>query len=175
MRRLLIPLLMLMLLVSCGMQSGTWDGPRDQVIATLQERVNELDATDLSGVQWNLEQMRGKVVLIDFWATWCGPCLVELPHLQQAYARYRQDGFVILGISLDEGDVDTFRDFLEQQGVPWPQIFDGRGFEAKVARDFGITAIPRSILIDREGKILSLNLRGRQVIAQVAKAVEQPS
>jgi thiol-disulfide isomerase/thioredoxin/Skp family chaperone for outer membrane proteins len=125
---------------------------------------------DLQGKPLSVAALKGKVVLIDFWATWCGPCLVELPALLQTYTKYHDKGLEIIGISLDndEGRLTTF---LKQRGVSWPQFFDGKGWQNKLAVKYGVDSIPATYLLDREGKIIAAGLQGAELEKAVAKAV----
>jgi thiol-disulfide isomerase/thioredoxin len=141
------------------------------------ERVEFIGPT-LEGKPFDLADYRGKVVFVDFWATWCGPCLMELPDLKETYDRYHADGFEVVGVSLDDNR-DVLARFVKDRGLPWPQIlFDDpadRGWDNPVARRFGVRAIPFTILVDREGKLLAAGLRGSKVGRAVAEALGQPA
>jgi peroxiredoxin len=128
-------------------------------------------AKDLSGQSHSPAQYRGKVVLIDFWATWCGPCLAELPAVKAVYEKYRDRGFVVLGVNLDEerGAVERF---VKAQGLAWPQLFDGKGWKNEIAQSYGVTAIPRAILVDREGVIRHASIRGSELDGAVAELID---
>ena len=117
--------------------------------------MKDLDDNDLS-----LEQYRGKVVLLDFWAVWCGPCIAEMPNVKQVYEKYKDENFQIIGISLDESR-DALVGYLEKEGITWPQFFDGNGWRNQVAGMYGINAIPHTYLIDGEGVIRKANVRGQ--------------
>ena len=106
--------------------------------------------------------MKGKVVLIDFWATWCGPCVAEFPHVLEAYQKLRDRGFEIVGISLDQ-EKEALESFTKKRGMPWPQYFDGEGWGNKYAQEFGITGIPAMWLVDRDGKLV--DQEGREDLA----------
>lgn len=123
---------------------------------------------DLTGAPLDLESYRGKVVLIDFWATWCQPCLVELPHVLRAYQEHHADGFEIIGISLDSERARLER-FIEAQGMPWQQYFDGAGWENKLAADYGVRSIPATFLLDQNGDLVARDLRGPDLERAVAR------
>ena len=129
--------------------------------------MKDLDDNDLS-----LEQYRGKVVLLDFWAVWCGPCVAEMPNVKQVYEKYKDANFQIIGISLDESR-DKLVAYLETEGITWPQFFDGNGWKNQVAQMYGINAIPHTYLIDGEGVIRKANVRGRALEPAVAELVRE--
>lgn len=106
-----------------------------------------------------LSDLRGKVVLIDFWASWCKPCRRENPSVVAAYNKYKDKGFEILGVSLDK-DKGRWLQAVEQDGLLWPQVSDLRAWQNAVAQQYGVTSIPFTVLVDQEGKILATKLRG---------------
>jgi peroxiredoxin len=130
----------------------------------------DFNEKDLNGEALSVSRFKGKVVLVDFWATWCGPCISELPNVKDAYAKHRAAGFEIIGISLDQ-DRNKLKDFIDKHEMPWPQFFDGQGWESKLGRQYGITSIPATFLLDREGRIIGRNLRGPALGAAVAEAL----
>lgn len=132
--------------------------------------VMELKFTSLAGKEIDLADMKGKVVLIDFWATWCGPCIAELPNVLKAYEAYHEKGFEIIGISLDNAkDEAKLKSFVKDKNMPWPQAFDGKGWGNALAKKFGITSIPATYLVGKDGKIVSSNLRGPALSSAVKK------
>ena len=127
---------------------------------------------DLEGEPLSLDQYKGKVVLIDFWATWCGPCINELPNVLQAYTKYHKDGFDIIGISLDK-DRNKLTQFIQKEKMPWRQYFDGQGWQNSLAKKYGVNSIPATYLLDGEGRIIGVDLRGSALEDAVASALAQ--
>jgi thiol-disulfide isomerase/thioredoxin len=118
----------------------------------------EIAFTAIDGRKIDATKMKGKVVLVDFWATWCGPCIAELPDLKKTYAKYNNKGLEIIGISLDHSK-DKLRKFIAKEEIPWPQQFDGLGWENKFAVKYGIRGIPTMWLIDKQGNLVDKNAR----------------
>lgn len=114
---------------------------------------------DMQGRQLSLAQFKGKVVLLDFWATWCAPCVGEAPNVVKAYKTFKPSGFDIVGISLDQ-DKKALDGFVQSFKMPWRQVFDGRGWDSEISKIYGVKAIPFTLLIGRDGKIAAVNPRG---------------
>ncbi len=123
---------------------------------------------DTAGKEISLDKFKGKVVLLDFWATWCMPCKVEMPNVIRIHKKLNSKGFEIIGISLDS-DRNAFDNYIKSNGIDWPQYFDGKGWQNGVAEKYKVRAIPATYLIDKNGKIRFHSLRG----AELEKAVEQ--
>ena len=130
----------------------------------------DFDARDLSGKPLSITTRKGKVVMLDFWATWCGPCRAELPNVLEVYQKHHQDGFEIIGISLDE-DRAKLENFIKDKNMTWPQFFDGQKWKNKLAAKYGVNSIPATYLLDGEGKIIGKDLRGEALEKAVAAAL----
>jgi len=127
-------------------------------------------AQDLAGKTVRLGALQGKYVLVDFWATWCAPCIAELPRLQEAYRKYHAAGFEIIAVSLDETR-SAVVDFVKVRKLPWPQVHNATA-GADLVEAFGVSSIPAAYLIDPEGKIIRLDLRGPALGATLARLIK---
>jgi thiol-disulfide isomerase/thioredoxin len=109
---------------------------------------------------------QNKLVLIDFWASWCGPCIRELPNVVKAYERFHDKGLEIVGVSLDK-DKASWLAAIEQTGQKWPQMSDLKGWDCAGAQIYGIQSIPANVLIDSHGKIVARDLRGDALLKEI--------
>ncbi len=142
----------------------------DMVNATSKTAVGSLapDFTqnDPTGKPISLSSLRGQYVLLDFWASWCGPCRQENPNIVKAYAAYKDKGFTILGVSLDQ-DKAAWEKAIADDKLTWNHVSDLKYWENAVARAYNIQSIPASLLLDKEGKIIGKNLRGAELEAKL--------
>lgn len=123
---------------------------------------------DINGNPVSLSSFKGKYTLIDFWASWCGPCRVENPNVVKAYHAYKSKGFEILGVSLDEKK-DKWEQAIKHDNLDWPQVSDLKGWESSVAALYEVRAIPMNFLLDKDGKIIAKSLRGEQLLKKLGE------
>jgi thiol-disulfide isomerase/thioredoxin len=148
--------------------------------------LNQLKFTAADGREVDLAKLRGKVVLIDFWATWCGPCVAEIPNLVANYSKYHDQGFEIIGITLENPaiapkDTDEQKtaklaaakkkmlEFTAKNNMSWPQYFDGKWWKNDYAVQFGIDSIPAIFVIDQNGRVVTNNARGEKLEATIKR------
>ena len=128
-----------------------------------------LTEKSIDGKAVSLDDYKGKVVLLDFWATWCPPCRAELPNLHAKYDQYHAQGFDVVGISLDK-DVPTLRTFIEAKKMPWTQLYDANHPDTKT---YGVQGIPFTLLIGKDGKIAAVNPQGEALEPAIKAALAQ--
>ena len=124
-----------------------------------------------SGAEISLSDLRGQVVLLDFWSTRCAPCVADTGELKRLYADFHDRGLEIIGISLDE-DLGALDDYLEKEGIDWPQIADGEAWESKLVKYYGVRRLPRIFLVDRDGKIAAVNAAVAPLRPAIEKAID---
>lgn len=141
------------------------------MVATMVGQVApDISLPNPSGEELSLSSFKGKVVLIDFWASWCGPCRKEMPNVVKAYAKFKGKGFEIFGVSLDQ-DQARWEEAIKKDGITWPQVSDLKQWNSSVVRLYNIQGIPYTVLIDREGKILAKNLRGAELESKLMEVL----
>ena len=131
----------------------------------------DFEVVDLDGQTLSLKKYKGKIVLLDFWATWCPPCIAEMPNLKRIYAKFQNKNFIIIGISLDRG-IAPLKSYISNENISWPQYFDNGG---QIAKIYGITHIPTTFLIDGKGIIQDVNLKGAALEAAISQLVLEKS
>lgn len=147
------------------------DIPAMKRLAVGQEPI-PFSVKDTAGKTLSLEKYDGKVVLLDFWASWCMPCRVEMPNVIRIYKKFNEKGFEIIGISLDS-DKKAFESYVETNKMTWPQYFDGKGWQNDVAAKYKVQAIPATYLIDKQGKIRYRSLRGEDLEKAIEKLLAE--
>lgn len=123
-----------------------------------------------NGKELALEKFRGKVVLLDFWASWCIPCRIDMPEVRKIWKEFGGDHFAIIGINLDSSR-SAFESYMKEEGISWPQYYDGLGWGNRISRLYGVYAIPHTVLIDQDGVIQATGLRGQDLAVRIAELV----
>jgi len=153
-------------------------------LAELISKPLELAFTAADGRLVDVAKLRGKVVLVDFWATWCPPCLEEIPNIVAVYRTYHDQGFEIVGITFDQAPdlakpakrqktAEQVLAFTREHGMPWPQYYDGTYWQNPFGKRYGIRGIPAMFLLDKEGMVVSTNARGPSLEATVKKLLQR--
>jgi peroxiredoxin len=131
----------------------------------------EIELPDTNGNIIKLSSLRGKIVLIDFWASWCGPCRKESPNMVNLYQTYHDKGFEIYGVSLDQSKANWIGAIISDS-LSWIHVSDLKRWQCQAGLDYGIRSIPSTILIDEEGRIIAKNLRGEKLANKVKEVIE---
>ncbi len=122
----------------------------------------EIKLNTPDGKQVSLSSLKGKIVLIDFWASWCGPCRKENPHVVEMYRKFRNKNFEILGVSLDDKP-DAWKEAIKKDGLTWQQVSELKKWDSEVVKLYQVDAIPYTVLVDKEGKIIAKGLSGNEL------------
>lgn len=135
------------------------------------EMAPDIDLPQPNGTNLKLSSLRGKVVLIDFWASWCGPCRAEFPNVKKVYSKYKDKGFEIYGVSLDK-DKSSWVNSISSLGLDWKHVSDLKYWSCAPAKVYKVTGIPATVLIDKNGKVIAKNLRGEELEKKLAELFE---
>ena len=128
----------------------------------------EISLPGINDTTITLSSLKGKVVLVDFWASWCLPCRKNNPELVKLYEKFKPQGFEILGVSIDQKKNDWLN-AIQKDGLLWPQVVDQKGWNAKSTYDYGLNEIPTSFLLDKEGKVKAISLTGEALEKEIKK------
>ncbi|MCY2992567.1 MAG: redoxin family protein, partial [Planctomycetota bacterium] len=131
----------------------------------------ELEGPTLDGTTLSLNAYRGRVVLIQYWATWCEPCKLDMTVVKQLQAKYAKQGFAVIGVDLD-GDRALADNYVRTNPVPWKQIYEPGGLDSRLAQELGIITLPTMILVDREGKVLNRNIHAGELDDELGKRLQ---
>lgn len=150
------------------------DEPGMASSTTAEGQPMQIAGPTLDGALFDIKEWQGKFVLVDFWATWCPPCVAEIPNVKKAYDRFHKDGFEVIGVSLDERR-ESLAQFVKKHEMPWPQIiFEDPSqlkWDSPLARKFEIRAIPAMFLLDGEGRIISAVPSGEKLMPMLEQAI----
>ncbi|TCC96540.1 AhpC/TSA family protein [Pedobacter hiemivivus] len=136
-------------------------------------KATDFTQNDLNGNPFTLSSLRGKYVLVDFWASWCGPCRAENPNVVKAYNELKGKNFEIVGVSLDyPGGKAVWAEAVKKDGLPWIQVSDLKGWKNEVAVMYGINSVPQNLLIDPNGMIIGKNLRGEALTEKLKELIK---
>ncbi len=157
---------------AAGKAAKTWINDHQTRMAMLGQPIELMNVIDFDDKEFDLAEYKGKVVLVDFWASWCMPCIKEIPQMREAYENFQKDGLEIIGINMDD-NLEAAKKFLMDQKLPWKNycFSDAAGFDSAFAKKHGIRAIPFMALIDKEGKVQQLHVRGERLIPTVRTAL----
>jgi peroxiredoxin len=132
---------------------------------------NNFSQNTPEGKTLKLSDFKGKYVLIDFWASWCKPCRMENPNVVNAYNRFKDKGFIVLGVSMDSNK-DAWVNAIKVDNLTWPHVSDLKGWGNEVGIMYGVKGIPQNFLVDKEGKIVGKNLRGPELDQKLAEIIK---
>lgn len=145
---------------------------RETILAKVEpgQPAPEFTMNDTTGKPISLSSFKGKVVLVDFWASWCGPCRAENPNVVAAYKRFNSKGFTVFGVSLDT-DKGKWQNAIAKDGLTWTHVSDLIGWDNAAAKQYGVMSIPANFLVDKEGKIIGSSLRGDDLVKKLEEVL----
>ncbi|MCP2519892.1 redoxin domain-containing protein [Candidatus Aminicenantes bacterium AC-335-B20] len=149
-----------------------------QIISRIKEKIGigkeakDFTVTLLNGEKFTLSSQKGKVILVDFWASWCGPCRREIPNLKKYYEEFKDKGFDIIGISLDT-DRKALEDFIKEKNIQWKISFTGKGWDDDTAKLYNVNSIPSFWLVDKKGILRYFGLRGEKLRKAIFKLISE--
>jgi thiol-disulfide isomerase/thioredoxin len=147
------------------------DGEGGNPLQAMIGKPLELAGYHIDGTPLDMADYKGKVVLVDFWATWCGPCRAEMPNILENWKKYHNDGFEVIAISVDQ-DMKALQAFVSQEKPPWTVVADNHpGNEKKMASQYGIRGIPALVLLGKDGKVVAINCRGQQLGHELSRLI----
>ncbi|RYY59569.1 MAG: TlpA family protein disulfide reductase, partial [Chitinophagaceae bacterium] len=152
-------------------QPANPDGISAASAALLGKPAPELSLSDPEGKPLSVSSFRGKWVLVDFWASWCGPCRAENPNVVRAYQKYKNKNFTVLGVSLDR-DKESWTAAIRQDGLTWPHMSDLQYWNSKAVPAYGFEGIPFNVLVNPQGTIVAMGLRGEALDARLAQELK---
>jgi peroxiredoxin len=132
----------------------------------------EISLPNTNGVITNLSSYKGKVVLLDFWASWCGPCRRSNPGVVKLYNKYKGKGFEVFGVSIDSKK-NAWLKAIQQDGINYTQVNDNGGWDAATALKYGVDAIPATFLLNKEGVVVALNAEGQELEKKISELIKQ--
>lgn len=135
------------------------------------DAVPEIELPDTKDSVIRLSSMQGKVVLIDFWASWCAPCRAANPYIQKLYSKYKDKGFEVVGVSLDTKQKEWLK-AIKQDRLKYTQVIDNSGWRSKVAERYFVELLPTNFLVDRSGKVVAIDLEGKELFDKVKSLVQ---
>jgi thiol-disulfide isomerase/thioredoxin len=154
-----------------GPDQNLADAARAQLLkAQMIGKPVDLQFTALDGSAVDVQALRGNIILVDFWASWCPDCIRELPTLRRTYQKYKEKGFTVIGISLDK-DEQALSNFVAKKLIPWPQYFDGQGWQSQYATKYGVRAIPEMWLINQRGEVVSTDISAEQLDQRIQQLI----
>jgi len=136
------------------------------------QQAPDFEATTIGGERVSLSDLRGQVVLIEFWATWCGPCYPEIPYLRDVWAKYQGEDFQLVGVALDR-DAEALQQVVDERGITWPQVQQAEGFGGPIAERYNVSGIPRAYLIGRDGTIVAKDFRKEEIERELRRLMEE--